>query len=135
MASAGMALRPPGEQTPPDVAQQMREATFTAMAQYTDKFMRSEQFLEMIKQSLDASIAFRKQLNEFLTQAHHGVQSVAKQDVDAMSLAVRHLETRVLGRIEELCSKLDEVSQRLDALESDRAKGNGRAVEPKVKVE
>jgi len=117
VASAAMASRP-DQQTPPEVAGQVREATFAAMAQSADKFMRSDQFLAMMKQSLDASIAYRRRLNDFLTQAHHNVQGVAKQDVDAMGLAVRHLETRVLGRLEELCAGLDRINERLDRLES-----------------
>jgi len=117
VASAGMAFRP-DEKAPPEIAQQMREATFAAMAQAADKFLRSDKFLGMMKQSLDASIGFRKRMNEFLTQAHHGVQGVAKQDLDAMSLAVQHLERRMLGQMEELCAGLDQINGRLDRLES-----------------
>jgi hypothetical protein len=117
VASAGMVFRP-DQKTPPEIAAQMREATFAAMAQAADKFMRSDRFLGMMKQSLDASIAFRKRMNEFLTQAQHSVQGVAKQDLDAMSLAVQHLERRMLGGMEELCAGLDRINARLDRLES-----------------
>jgi hypothetical protein len=117
VASVGMAFRP-DQQAPPEIAAQMREATFAAMAQAADKYMRSDQFLGMMKQSLDASIACRKRLNDLLTQAHHGLQGVAKQDLDAMSLAVQHLERRMLGRMEELCAGLDRINERLNRLES-----------------
>ena len=123
VASVGMAYRP-DEQAPPEIAQHVRGATFAAMTQEADKFLRSEQFLGMIKQSLDASIGLRKQVNDLLTQVHHNVQGLARQDMDAMGVAVRHLETRVLSRIEEVCERLENLSERLDKLES-HAGSNG----------
>ena len=115
MATASMAFR--AGSAPPDTARDVRDAGFTAMSQAADRFMRTPQFLEMMKQSLDGSIAFRKQLNELLTQTHHSVQGVAKQDVEGVTKAIRRVETRVLARIEELCDRLDAVSRRLDALD------------------
>ena len=127
MATSGMAFAP--GTAPTDAARSVRDASLTAMAQSADKFMRTPQFLEMMKQSLDASIGFKRQLNQLLTDAHHNAQGVAKQDVDGVARAVRRLETRVLGRIEELCDRLDAVSKRLDAIENGKSNpgGNGHA--------
>jgi hypothetical protein len=115
MMSAGVMMDP--TQAPPDSARRLRDISLTAMSEQLDKYMRSPQFLAMVKQSLDTQIAFRKQLNQFFTDALHSVQSVARQDADALSLSVRHMETRVLDRIETLCERLDQLRQRLDLLE------------------
>ena len=115
MGTAGMAFR--AGDAPTDASRSMRDAGFTAMEQTADRFMRTPQFLEMMKQSLDASIAFRKQLNDFFTEAQHSVQGVARRDMDGMTRAIRRMETRVLGRLEELCERIDRMSQRIDALE------------------
>jgi len=115
MATAGMAFRP--DQPPGDAARDVRQASLSMLAEQTDKYMRSPEFLATVKQSLDASIGFRQQLNELLTQAHHSVQGVAIQDIDSVLKSVRHLEARVLDRIETVADKLVEVSRRLDALE------------------
>ena len=112
-------------QPPPDAARHLRDITLAAMGQQADKYMRSPQFLELMKQSLDAQIAWRKQLNQFFTDAHHSVQGVAKTDVDALSLSIRQMERRVLNRIETLCEKVEEVSRRIDAIESGKSGGNG----------
>jgi hypothetical protein len=117
MMSAGISTDP--ETPPPEAARRLRDASLDVMGQQADKYMRTPQFLEMIKQSLDGQIAFRKQLNEFFTQAHHGVQGVAKQDVEDLLLSIRHMETRVLDRVEGLCDRLEQLSRRLEALESD----------------
>ena len=122
MMAGGATIDP--QQPPPDVARRLRDISLAAMGQQADKFLRSPQFLDWMKQTFDAQIAFRKQLNQFFTDAHHNVQSVAKQDVDALSLAVRQMETRVLDRVEALCDRLEQVSRRLDALESGEQRGD-----------
>jgi hypothetical protein len=116
MTAAGLSFQ--SDQSPPDAARHVRDVTLDAFGRETDKYMRSPQFLQAIKQTLDTSIAARKQLNTFLTQAHHSVQGVSKQDLDALSLSVRQLQTRVLDRLEQLIERVDDVSQRLNALES-----------------
>jgi hypothetical protein len=123
MAAAGMTFDP--RSAPPEIARQMRGAGFQALSQYAQEFMRSPEFLGLMKQSLDASLTFRQQLNEFLTNLHHGAQGVARQDIDSLMLSVRHMETRVLDRMEELSGRLDNISQRLDALEGGPSDGEG----------
>jgi hypothetical protein len=127
MMAAGVSADP--AQPPPQAARRARDVSLEALGQQADAYMRSPQFLELMKQSLDAQIAFRTQLNQFFTQAHHAVQGVAKQDVDDLFLSARHTETRVLDRIEGLCERLDRLSRRLEALErgSKTADGNGHA--------
>jgi hypothetical protein len=127
MIAAGSTMDP--QQPPPDAARHLRNASLEVISQQTDAYMRSPQFLQMMKQSLDAQIAFRTQLNDFFTQAHHGVQGVAKQDVDELILSLRHMETRVLDRIEHACERLDRLARRLEAAEAHAnvAGGNGNA--------
>ena len=123
MASAAMTTDP--RSPPPDAARHVRDASLGALGQQADKYMRSPQFLSQMKQSLDAQIAFRKQLNEFWTGAHHSVQGVAQQDVQALALSVRQLERRVLDRIETLCDRLERLTERLDAVERASGGPNG----------
>jgi hypothetical protein len=123
VASAGMAFQP--DNAPPDVARRMRDAMLAAMASYAEQFMRTPEFMEMMKQSMQASLDLRKQLNDFLTRAHHGAQGVARQDVDAVMAAIRHMETRALDRLEALSRRVEELSERLEALE-----GRGRGEPP-----
>jgi polyhydroxyalkanoate synthase len=90
MATAGVA----GEAfaAPPDAARAARARVFETMTRGTDDFLRSAQFLQLTKQSLDASVAFRKQLNEFLTKAHHEAGGVARQDVNDLLSYLRRIE-------------------------------------------
>jgi hypothetical protein len=56
--------------------------------------------------------------DEFLTQAHHGFQGTAQADIDTLMLAIRHLETRILDRMEELSGRVDHLEKSV--------KGRGR---------
>lgn len=115
MAGAGFSFG--ADATPPEAARHVRDAMFQAMAQYCEQYMRSPQFLESMKQSMDTAIEFRKQLNDFLTRAHHEMQGVARSDVDALMVAIRRAETRVLARIEDITARLEELGDRLDKLD------------------
>jgi hypothetical protein len=119
VATAGFSFAP--NAPPPEAAGQVRDALFRAAEQYWVEFMRSPQFLEAMKQSMDAAIAFRKQVNDFLTRTRHEAQGTARDDIDALMLCIRHLETRMLDRMDELESRLDRISERL-------ADGDGRAL-------
>jgi hypothetical protein len=109
------------ESVPPEILKQMRNGIFEALAKSWEEFMRSPQFLEAVKQMMDNAIAFKKLTNEMLTKAHHEMQGPARTDIDSILLSVRHLETRVIDRMDKLGAQLAELGQRLGQLE----KGGG----------
>jgi hypothetical protein len=118
-AAAGLSFRP--DATPPEAATQVRDAFLRTMEQYWIDFMRSPQFLEGMKQTMDGAIAFRWQINEFLSRAHHEMQGAAREDIDSVMLCIRHLETRLLDRIDEVATRLDQITDRLDRLDGRKA--------------
>ena len=122
LTSAGLTIDPAAGNSPPDMARHMRDATLSAIGQYAQQVMRSEQFLDMMKKSMEASINWQRQMNEFLTKAHHSSQSVAQSDVDDLHRSVRHLEQRTLDQIEQIGCKLDQIAQRLEAIEKKSVK-------------
>jgi hypothetical protein len=105
------------EQSPPDAARQWRSAMFKSWSDYCDQFMRSAEFMEMMKQSLAASIAARRQLNEFLGNAQHELQGASRQDVDQIMLSLRHMERRMVDGTERLADQMKALTRRLDQLE------------------
>lgn len=110
--------------SPPEAARQARSSMFQAMSQYFEQMMRSPQMLEMMKQSMDMAFASRKQFNDMLNRMRQETQGTSRQDVNNLMLAMRHMETRVLDRLEELAFRLEEISGRLDDLEGGH-NGNG----------
>jgi hypothetical protein len=111
MTGAGLSPTPP--QISEDSMKQMRRAFFDAWAHHCDEFMRSPAFLDGMKKSMDGALAFREQLNEFMTRALHEAQAPARSDTDSIMLVLRSLEERVLDRLdrlEERVASLDEAS-------------------------
>jgi hypothetical protein len=112
MAQAGFSFSP--ESAPPEFMRQMRSGIFGALAKSWEEFMRSPQFMESMKAMMDNAISFRKMSNDFLTQAHHTFQGTAQADIDNLMLALRHLETRILDRVEDVSTRLDRVEKALN---------------------
>jgi hypothetical protein len=94
-----------------DAAKQMRQAFFDAWAKACDEYMHSPQFLDLMKRSMDGAIAFREQMNKFLSNVMEDGVLPSRDDTDSILQAVRTLEDRVLDRLEAL-------SQRVEALEA-----------------
>lgn len=103
------------ESAPPDFMRQMRSGIFQALAQSWEHFLRSPQFMESMKQHMDNALAFRKMSSDFFNKVHHETQTTTREDIDSIMLAVRHMETRVLDRVEELAVQVEAVNKRLDA--------------------
>jgi predicted nuclease with TOPRIM domain len=87
------------------------------MGEACDEFMRSPQFQEVMKQSLNNSIQFRKQLNDFLGRMQHEFQGTSRQDVDSLMQVMEHVERRVTDSFERLSERLDELNERLERVE------------------
>ena len=75
--------------------------------------MRSPQFLEGIKQWMDNAINFRKLSNDFMARVRNELQAPSREDIDTVMLSVRHMEKRLLDRVEELSAQIEEINRRL----------------------
>lgn len=99
------------DQLPPEVLRQLRSGIFRELAESWEQFMRSPQFLEGSKQWMEATIAFRSLTNEFMDRMHHELRSTSREDIDTIMLAMRHIEKRLLDRIEQLSAQVKELKQ------------------------
>jgi len=108
---SGTPFAPTPAQMQDDTMKRMRQAFFDAWAKHCDEFLRSDAFLDVLKKSMDSALAFKQELNEFMTKALHEKQMPARSDTDSILLVLRSMEDRVLERI-------DRLSDRVDALET-----------------
>ena len=84
--------------------------------------MRSPQFLESMKQWMDTAINFRKMTNDFMAKVRNEIQAPSRDDIDTVMLTVRHMEKRLLDRVEDLAVRIAQMDSRL----------NGHAAQPAV---
>ena len=90
----------------PEVLHQIRSSVLQALAESWEQFMRSPQFLEGMRQWTDNAIAFRSMTNEFLGRVRNEAQAPSRSDIDTVMLAVRHMEKRLLDRLDEVSAQL-----------------------------
>lgn len=106
------AFTSPPDSAPPELLRQIRDGILQALAEAWNEFLRSPQFQESMKKWMEQAVAFRKASNDFMAKARKEMQAPTGGDVDAIMLAVRHMETRVLDRLEELEKRVSERSPR-----------------------
>ncbi len=90
---------------PPELIRQIRSGIFQALAESWDQFMRSPEFLESMKQWMENAVAFRQMSNEFLGTIRNQAQTPSRTDMESVMLYVRHMEERLLDRIEVLAQQ------------------------------
>jgi hypothetical protein len=129
MASNGLGM--PKEQSPADAAKKMRDTFFAVWSDACEKYMRSDEFQQMMRDSMKAAIELRKQMNQQMGELQHAVQGASRQDIDQLTRTVENLDARFAETYEQLVGCLEAVTERLDALEQ---QSTGQAA-PKARAE
>jgi hypothetical protein len=94
---------------PPELLRQIRNGIFQALAGSWEEFMRSPQFLEGTRQWMENAITFRKMTNDFMGKVRNEMQAPSRGDIDSIMLTVRHIEKRLLDRMDELSTQIEEL--------------------------
>jgi hypothetical protein len=127
MTAAGSSFSP--ETPAPAAARQMRDAFFKAMSAQADEYMRSPEFLQMMKASMDGAIAWRSQMNEFLRQAHRESRTPSQEDIEDMAGRLQQLQRQLAERMEGIERQLEIVVELLKSKSgSSRPHPAGKAV-------
>src|SRR5215468_6561939 len=102
---------------PVDEMRKMRGGMLKVLAETWDEYMRTPQFLEMMKASLNGALDLKRMAREGMNRVHEQFENPSKQDVDAVLLAIRHVERRLLDRLEGLDDRVANLNERIDKLE------------------
>jgi hypothetical protein len=102
---------------PPDAIREIRTEMLKVLTETWDQFMRTPQFMEYMKNSMEGFLNLRQFAAEALTRNHHEMQAPAREDIDGVLLAIRHMERRLLDRIEEIENAVGAIGPRLDRIE------------------
>ena len=124
---SGSAFAPTGAPTQDETMKRMRQAFFDAWAKHCDEFLRSDAFLDVLKKSMDSALAFKQELNEFMTKALHDKQMPARSDTDSILMVLRSMEDRVLDRIDRLSRRVDALEDPTSGAPPDSGAGKRRA--------
>lgn len=106
------------DSAPPELLKEIRNGILGALSESWNEFLRSPQFQENTKQWMDNAMAFRRLSNDFMAKAREEMQAPTRNDIDTIMLTVRHMENRILDRLEEMSKQIEEL------------KTGGRAAKP-----
>lgn len=99
---------------PLEEARKLRAGLLDVLGETTQEFMQSPQFLEMMKTSLNGMLGLRRLSREGMDHLHEQFDTPDKDDIDGVLLAIRHVERRILDRLEgldERVAHLEEAAQ------------------------
>ena len=108
-----------------DWMKQMRKPFLDAMSRQAEEFMRSEQFLTAMKQSMDNALSAKQQVNQYLTKTLQDFQMPSSSDVDNIVLVMRAMEQRIVGKLDNLAERIERLEQ--PPADADPKKGTTRS--------
>jgi hypothetical protein len=113
---------------PTDELRKMRGGMLRVLADTWDEYMRTPQFLEMMKASLNGALDLKNMAREGMNRVHEQLENPTKTDVDEVLLAIRHVERRLLDRLEGLDERVANLDDKIDQIDHRMAKQE-RAIE------
>jgi hypothetical protein len=93
-------------------------------------FMRSPQFMEVMKLSINGAFDMRTMMRDNMNKIHEQFETPTKEDVDGILLAIRHVERRVLDRLEGMEDRIGNLTDSLARFEELIEKFEGKAGKP-----
>ena len=101
----------------PEVLRQFQNAFLQSLTNYCEQYMRSQEFLDVMKRSMDNALTFRQQVNEFLDNAASAgfkPPSGMMPDQAVIVDAVRETERKLRDHIDVLSTRLDSIETQLN---------------------
>jgi hypothetical protein len=115
LMNAGCSFSP--DATPPEAFRQVRSAMLDTWADFWQRWLRTPEFLQLLKQTMDMNFQMRRQVGDFWSQLRHESQGTSREDFDQLMRALRHLEHRMADSTERISSRLEDIEDRLGAAE------------------
>lgn len=118
----------------PDAMRRMQAAFFEAMAQYAEQYMRSPQFLEAMKRSMDQALQLRRQMDDFLKfNMASAFESATGGSNSEILGAIRQTADQLKAHIDNSIAKLDARVSNLETATGAAKPAQGGSASPKHK--
>ena len=107
---------------PSDEIRKMRGGMLKVLAETWDVYMRTPQFMEMMKGSLNGTLDLKRMARDAINRVHEQFENPSKEDIDGVLLAIRHVERRLLDRLEGLDDRVANLDEKIDKVDQRIAK-------------
>ncbi len=115
------------EPPPPEMLRQIRSGFMQALSKSWEQYLRSPQFLEGMKHTMDQAVAFQKFSADFLTKTRHATEGVAHEDVESLRVVLVQMECRLSRQMDALSAQTNQLVKDLQSVK------NASAQPPSVK--
>jgi hypothetical protein len=102
---------------PVDEMRKMRSGMLEVLAETWDEYLRTPQFMELMRASLNGVLDLKRVAREGMNRVHEQFENPSKQDIDDVLLAIRHVERRLLERIEGLDDRVVTLNEKFERVE------------------
>ncbi len=110
-------------QNPPtEEIKKMRNGVLRAVSQTWEEYMRTPEFMEMMRETLNNSVQWQKMTKDSTNKVHQAMGSASKDDIQGVLASVQHVERRLLDHLDAMQSRLEAMQSNLDGAQSDAAK-------------
>ena len=107
---------------PTDEMRKMRGGMLKVLGETWDEYMRTPQFMEMMKASLNGALDLKRMARDGMNRVHEQFENPSKEDIDGVLLAIRHVEGRLLDRLEGLDDRVMNLNEKIDKVDQRIAK-------------
>ena len=107
---------------PSDELRKMRGGMLKVLAETWDEYMRTPQFMEMMKASLNGALDLKRMARDGINRVHEQFENPSKEDIDDLLLAIRHVVRRLLDRLEGLDNRVANLDEKIDRVDQRIAK-------------
>jgi hypothetical protein len=102
---------------PSDEIRKMRGGMLRVLAETWDEYMRTPQFMEMMKASLNGVLDLKRMARDGMNRVHEQFENPSRNDIDDVLLAIRHVERRLLDRLEGLDDRVANLDEKIDEVD------------------
>jgi hypothetical protein len=107
---------------PTDEMRKMRGGMLQILAETWDEYMRTPQFLELMKASMNGALDLKRMAREGMNRVHEQFENPSRENIDDVLLAIRHVERRLLDRLEGLDDRVANLREKIDQVDERIAK-------------
>jgi hypothetical protein len=107
---------------PSDEMRKMRSGMLKVLSETWDDYMRTPQFMEIMKASLNGALDLKRMARDGINRVHEQFENPSKEDIDGVLMAIRHVERRLLDRLEGLDDRVANLDEKIDKLDQRIAK-------------
>ncbi len=107
---------------PPEELKKMRNGVLRAVSQTWEEYMRTPEFMEIMRDTMNNSVQWQKMAKENTNKMHKAMGSATKDDIQGVLAAIHHVERRLLDHLDAMQSKIEGMQSDLDGAQTKTAK-------------